>query len=214
VNQCLYSLAVFVFSFRKEFWDLTQYERGTCGVRDSSIIVKKGLMFQLSHKIEKHGQRYLKGLSPLFPLKIDGKGPYQVKAITSLFFYVHTPLFRGGGLGLLFLLLICYFQIFLSHSFNFMQAFSILVILSPLISLLRTNLPLSFVIRLLCIFFSLFFVCLPSMCFFFSLERTKAFILGLITAQIECNFSCSFSVSCFFLESKECLLCSSFLLIL
>jgi hypothetical protein len=29
-------------------------------------------------------------------LTIDGKGPYQLKAITSLFCYVHTPLFRGG----------------------------------------------------------------------------------------------------------------------
>jgi hypothetical protein len=42
--------------------------------------------------------------------------------------------------------------------------------------------------------------------FSFSFEKTKAFILGLITAQIDCIFS--FLVSCFFLENKECLLFS------
>jgi hypothetical protein len=35
--------------------------------------------------------------SPLFPVKIDGKEPYQVKAITSLLIYVRTPLFQGGA---------------------------------------------------------------------------------------------------------------------
>lgn len=34
---------------------------------------------------------------PLFPVKIDGKEPYQVKAITSLFFYVRKLLFPGGA---------------------------------------------------------------------------------------------------------------------
>ncbi len=34
---------------------------------------------------------------PLFPVKIDGKEPYQVKAITSLFFYVRKLLFQGGA---------------------------------------------------------------------------------------------------------------------
>jgi hypothetical protein len=66
VNQWFYSLAVFLFSFRKEFWDLTQYECGghvALGILLS--LVKKGLMFQLSHKIEKHGQGFLKGLTPL-----------------------------------------------------------------------------------------------------------------------------------------------------
>lgn len=53
-------------------------------------LVKKGLMFQVSHKIEKRGQGFLKGLT-LFLVKIDGKGPYQVKAITSL------SLFKGGA---------------------------------------------------------------------------------------------------------------------
>lgn len=35
--------------------------------------------------------------SPLFPVKIDRKAPYQVKAITSLFLYVRTPLFQSGA---------------------------------------------------------------------------------------------------------------------
>ncbi|CAL5323600.1 unnamed protein product [Camellia sinensis] len=35
--------------------------------------------------------------SPLFPIKIDGKAPYQVKAITKLFIYVCTPLFQDGA---------------------------------------------------------------------------------------------------------------------
>lgn len=39
--------------------------------------------YEGSLKIEKGGQGFRKDL-PLFPVKIDGKEPYQVKAITSL----------------------------------------------------------------------------------------------------------------------------------
>lgn len=45
---------------------------------------------------EKGGQGFRKGLPLFFPVKIDGKEPSQVKAITSLFIYVRTPLFQGG----------------------------------------------------------------------------------------------------------------------
>lgn len=53
--------------------------------------------YEGSLQIEKGGQGGRRsGASPLFPVKIDGKEPYQVKAITSLFIYVRTSLFQGG----------------------------------------------------------------------------------------------------------------------
>lgn len=81
-----------------------------------------------SRRKEKDLQR--QRLLTLFPVKIDGKELYQVKAITCLFFYVRTLLFQGGAAlppanpaisePVLFTL------------FNSMEGFSILTIPSPL----------------------------------------------------------------------------------
>lgn len=48
-----------------------------------------------SQRKEKDLQR--QRLLTLFPVKIDGKELYQVKAITCLFFYVRILLFQGGA---------------------------------------------------------------------------------------------------------------------
>lgn len=81
-----------------------------------------------SQRKEKDLQR--QRLLTLFPVKIDGKELFQVKAITSLFFYVRTLLFQGGAAlppanpaisePVFFTL------------FNSMEDFSILTIPSPL----------------------------------------------------------------------------------
>lgn len=84
-------------------------------------------------KIEKGGQGFRKS-PPLFPVKIDGKEPYQVKAITSLFFYVRTPLFQSGAA--LPPANPAISEPVFPTPFNSMEDFSILAIPSPLSLLL------------------------------------------------------------------------------
>lgn len=59
------------------------YESGKPGILNPSKLRRAG--------------RASERASPLFPVKIDRKEPYQVKAITSLFLYVRTPLFQSGA---------------------------------------------------------------------------------------------------------------------
>jgi hypothetical protein len=115
-------------------------------------------------------------------LTIDGKGPYQLKAITSLFCYVHTPLFRGGTAPDL---------PFPNLSFPFIQfnagpqAFSILVFLS---SIITKKFAIQFCDKISYASSLAFSFYVYRRCAFFCWEKTKAFILGLITAQIVAVF--------------------------
>lgn len=58
---------------------------------------KPGILNMRDPSKERRAGRASARASPLFPVKIDGKEPYQVKAITSLLIYVRTPLFQGGA---------------------------------------------------------------------------------------------------------------------
>lgn len=88
------SLVIFILSFRKEFWVLSNMSVGFMGMRSFLSIVGKRVVYCCYRSVsekevvpvsEKEEQPFLAGLT-LFMVKIDGKGPYQIMAAYSLFF--------------------------------------------------------------------------------------------------------------------------------